>query len=116
MSSRTVLTIGDSTHSGEAFVALLERHRVSAVADVRSAPYSRFNPDFNREPLARNLAAHRMAYVLFGRELGGRPDDPFRYENGRICYERVSATLGFQRGLERVVRSPAGRRAEEGKA
>ena len=51
------LTIGHSTHALEAFVALLRRHHVAQVTDVRSAPYSRFNPQFNREALARNLAA-----------------------------------------------------------
>lgn len=104
---RTLLTIGHSTHSVEAFVALLERHRVSAVADVRSAPYSRFNPDFNREPLARNLAVHRIEYVFLGGELGGRPDDPSCYEGGRISYDRVGATPWFRRGLDRVVRGAA---------
>ena len=48
----TVLTIGHSTHPMEAFIALLQRHGATAVADVRAAPYSRFNPQFNREPLA----------------------------------------------------------------
>ena len=45
----TVLTIGHSTHPIDAFVALLQRHGATAVADVRAAPYSRFNPQFNRE-------------------------------------------------------------------
>ena len=59
-----VLTIGHSTHSMEAFVDLLQRHEVTAVADVRAAPYSRFNPQFNRESLASNLEAHGIAYVF----------------------------------------------------
>ena len=44
-----VLTIGHSTHALAVFVDLLNRNGVSAVADVRAAPYSRFNPQFNRE-------------------------------------------------------------------
>ena len=48
----TILTIGHSTHALEAFVTLLQRHCVTVVADVRAVPYSRFNPQFNREPLA----------------------------------------------------------------
>ncbi len=42
-----VLTIGHSTHSIDAFIALLRQHGVTALADVRAAPFSRFNPQFN---------------------------------------------------------------------
>ena len=53
----SVFTIGHSTHAIESFVGLLERHGVGKVADVRSTPYSRFNPQFNRESLARGLVS-----------------------------------------------------------
>ena len=53
--SALVLTVGHSTHPLAIFLALLQRHGVTAVADVRSAPYSRFNPQFNRETLAEGL-------------------------------------------------------------
>ena len=102
------LTIGHSTHALEAFVALLRRHHVAEVVDVRSAPYSRFNPQFNREALARSLAACGIEHVFLGLELGGRSDDPSCYENGRIRYDRLGATQLFQRGLDRVVHDMAG--------
>ena len=63
-----MLTIGRSTRSMEGFVALLQRHGVSAVVDVRAAPRSRFNlrfnPRFNREPLAQALGGRGIAYLL----------------------------------------------------
>lgn len=98
----SVLTIGHSNHPWEAFAALLERHGVGAVADVRSAPYSRFNPHFDRETLAGALKGRGMAYVYLGRELGGR--DPECYEGGRIRYDRIARTERFRDGIERVVR------------
>jgi len=104
-----VLTIGHSRHPLEAFVALLRRYEVAKVIDVRSTPYSRFNPQFNREPLARSLTACDVEYVFLGVELGGRSDDPSCYENGRIRYDRVAATPSFQRGLDRVVDAVGGR-------
>ena len=67
--SGTVLTIGHSTHALEAFVALLKRHHVTAVADVRSAPYSRFNPQFNRDSFADALDAQGIRYVYLGDSL-----------------------------------------------
>jgi len=99
----TVLTIGHSTHSLEAFIALLQRHDVTAVADVRSAPYSRFNPRFNRKPFAEALEAEGIRYVHLGHALGGRTDDPACREAGRIRYDRVAATESFRSGLARVV-------------
>lgn len=108
--SASVLTIGHSTHDSEAFVALLQRYGVTEAADVRSSPYSRFNPQFNRETLANRLAARGIEYVFPGKELGGRPDDASCYENGRVRYDRVSKIPSFQEGLQRIVRDMNGRR------
>ena len=102
-SEGVVLTIGHSNHSLETFVALLQRHGVTALADVRSAPYSRFNPQFNRKALQGNLQAIGIGYVFLGRALGGRPDDPSCYEQGRVRYDRLAQTPLFREGLERVV-------------
>lgn len=98
-----VLTIGHSTHSLEAFIALLQQHGVAALADVRSAPYSRFNPQFNRDVLEKSLTTHAIKYVFLGRELGARTDDRSCYENGRVQYARLARTDSFHRGMERVV-------------
>ena len=100
---RAVLTIGHSNHPLQTFLALLERHGVTALADVRSAPYSRFNPQFNRKALDANLEAVGIRYVFMGRALGGRPDDPSCYEDGRVRYDRLAETPLFREGLERIV-------------
>ena len=99
----SVLTIGHSNHSLETFVALLRQHDVTALTDVRSAPYSRFNPQFNRKALQDSLQAIGIRYVFLGRALGGRPDDPACYEQGRVRYDRLAQTSLFREGLERVV-------------
>lgn len=97
-----VFTIGHSNHAASAFLTLLRQHGVNAVADVRSVPYSRFNPQFRREALRRELMAAGIAYVYLGGELGGRSDDPTCYREGRICYERVAKTQHFNDGLRRL--------------
>ena len=106
----TVLTIGHSTHPAETFIDLLERHGVTALADVRAAPYSRFNPQFNRETLAGNLNARGIAYVFLGRELGGRSEDPACYNDGRVSYERLGRIPSFQKGLDRVTQGASDHR------
>ena len=99
-----VLTIGHSTHSMERFVMLLSQHRVTAVADVRSTPYSRFNPQFNRETLKEDLRKDGIHYVFLGQELGARSDDRSCYEKGRVQYSRLARTERFRHGVGRVVR------------
>ena len=106
----TVFTIGHSNHPLEVFLQLLERHRIGTVADVRSAPYSRFNPHFNRKALAAALAAQGIHYAWFGTELGGRPDDPACFENGRVNYERTARTERFRNGLRHLIDAMTNRR------
>ncbi len=72
----TVFTIGHSTHPQERFIELLRQHEITAVCDVRSKPYSRVNPQFDRENLSKALASHGIEYRFLGRELGARSEDP----------------------------------------
>ena len=67
-----IFTIGHSNHSLERFLELLKQHRIEAVCDVRSSPYSRMNPQFNRENLKQSLREVNITYVFLGRELGAR--------------------------------------------
>jgi uncharacterized protein (DUF488 family) len=98
-----IFTIGHSTHSPEHLVLLLKRHGITAVSDVRSQPYSRINPQFNREALKSLLISAGISYVFLGRELGARSDDPSCYENGRVQYARLAKTELFQIGISRVI-------------
>lgn len=107
MSTNSVYTIGHSTHSAEAFLALLRQHDVEAVADVRSSPFSRFNPQFNREPLEQFLKTNGIRYVFLGKELGARSQDRSCYLDGRVQYGRLAQTPLFQSGLERVLQGAA---------
>jgi uncharacterized protein (DUF488 family) len=100
----TVFTIGHSTHSQERFIALLRQHGMTALCDVRSKPYSRMNPQFNREELKEALLAQGVEYRFLGKELGARSDDPNCYENGKVQYDRLAETESFKYGLKRVLR------------
>jgi uncharacterized protein (DUF488 family) len=102
-----VFTIGHSTHSAEAFLALLRLHDVEAVADVRSSPFSRFNPQFNRDPLEQLLKANGIRYVFLGKELGARSDDRSCYDHGRVQYSRLAQTALFRSGIDRVLQGAA---------
>jgi len=70
--TNTIYTIGHSNHSLDKFVELLKRHGITVVVDVRSAPYSRFHAQFNKEELKHALRERGLGYVFLGRELGGQ--------------------------------------------
>jgi len=98
-----VYTIGHSTHPFAEFVALLRGSAISAIADVRSAPYSRWQPQFNSRVLRKQLAEHDIAYVFLGAELGGRgTDDSVFDQYGRVQYGLIANSPLFQEGLRRV--------------
>jgi len=99
-----VLTIGHSIHSLDVFVKLLHQHDVTALADVRSTPYSRANPQFNRETLEHHLKAQGIKYVFLGAELGARSNDLTCYEHGRVQYGRLARTDLFRSGIDRVIK------------
>ena len=100
--SRTLYTIGHSNHPLEHFIALLKRHGIDCVCDVRSHPYSRRFPHFGREALQRALQRQGVDYQFLGNELGARPRDPSLYVNGCVDFEHVAATVPFRDGLRQL--------------
>jgi uncharacterized protein (DUF488 family) len=102
-----VFTVGHSSHSIEDFIALLNTHGIEAIADVRSSPYSKFNPQFNREVLQNSLSRAGVTYVFLGDELGARRSEPDCYVDQRVSFNRVAQTRLFQEGLRRIVQGAA---------
>lgn len=104
----TVYTIGHSAHAVEKLAELLRHHRIQVVVDTRSAPYSRFAPQFDRELLQRSLSASGMRYLFLGGELGGRPKSPDYYDaQGHVLYGRMTSDRAFGEAIERLERGIA---------
>ncbi len=74
-----IFTIGHSTHPIAEFVEMLKAHGVETVADIRTVPRSRHNPQFDQAALPGLLAEAGLNYVYI-KELGGlrktRKDSP----------------------------------------
>jgi uncharacterized protein (DUF488 family) len=104
MESARLFSVGHSNHDLDRFLVLLHTNGVTAVADVRSSPYSRRLPHFNRGSLEIDLHDQEIHYAFVGDLLGGRPTSPELYdEEGRVVYERVRQTSAFRRGLEQLL-------------
>jgi uncharacterized protein (DUF488 family) len=105
---RIVLTIGHSTHPAGEFIAMLEAHGVDLLADVRTIPRSRHNPQFNCDALQASLAEAEMRYVAMPC-LGGlrhpRPDSPHTaWRNASFRgYAGYMQTTEFHENLDRLI-------------
>jgi len=103
LSNYTIYTIGHSNHTLEHFLELSKVAGITAIVDVRSSPYSRFNPHFNKKELEMSLKKEGLAYVFLGDQLGARAKDRSCYIDGRADYECIAQTEIFQRGIRRVL-------------
>lgn len=98
-----IFTIGHSNHPLEKFLGLLKQHDIQAVADVRSSPYSRRHPQYNRDNLQAALSEAGIQYVFLGRELGARSEDPACYVDGKVQYDWLAKTDLFTSGIGRLL-------------
>jgi len=113
-SSGTVLpffTIGHSTRTIPEFVDLLRVAGVEMVADIRTVPRSRTNPQYNKDVLGENLAPYQIGYEHIA-ELGGLrgkagdvPEATNAFWINRSFHNYADYALGerFRTGLEALV-------------
>ncbi|MFO0996118.1 MAG: DUF488 domain-containing protein [Alphaproteobacteria bacterium] len=102
--SATIFTIGHSVHALPRFLELLAIHGIALVIDTRGRPYSRWNPQYNRERFADSLKEKGVGYLWLGDSLAGRPEDKSLYgTDGKPDWARIVAAPGFARGIDRVM-------------
>jgi uncharacterized protein (DUF488 family) len=100
---KPLFTIGHGTRKSDEFLGLLQQYNIKYLLDVRSRPYSRFNPQYNQKQLQQFLEEHNITYVFMGDTLGGRPDDKSVYNiEGKIDYRLLKEKEYFKTGIERV--------------
>ena len=102
MSSERIYTIGHSNHEIGTFLNLLRATNIDMIVDVRSAPFSKMYPHFNRETLESSLKENMIGYLFLGDLIGGRSRNRKDYENGQVVYSRLAAKDDYQTTIRRV--------------
>jgi uncharacterized protein (DUF488 family) len=106
-----IWTVGHSNHELERFVELVTSARIEVLFDVRSYPYSRYAPHFNREEIATEIERHGVHYVFMGDELGGRPSRDEHYDgDGHALYGPMSQEPAFRAAIDRLLDGASRRR------
>ncbi len=101
----SIISIGYSRRSIEQFTQLLVDHGVRYLIDVRTKPFSKYNPDFNRENLQVVLKSIGIKYVFMGDTVGGLPSDSDCYTDGKVDYRKTADNNLFKSGLDRLVKA-----------
>jgi uncharacterized protein (DUF488 family) len=98
-----IYTIGHSNHDLVTFLRLLKDNAIQVVVDVRSAPYSRYVPQFNKREIEAAVNGAGLKYVFMGDALGGKSSDPqYLHANIKVRYDKLAVSDSFQQGLDRL--------------
>ena len=95
-------TIGYSCFTVDEFCEALKKNEITALVDVRSQPFSKYKPEFNKDNLKLVLKNSGIEYVFLGKELGARTDAPECKINGKVSYHKLAEHKDFKDGLQRV--------------
>lgn len=105
MNQNTIYSIGHGNKSMKKLVEELRTFNIEYLFDVRSKPYSKFNPHFNKTTLEIELAQEGITYVYLGDHLGGLPTDITCYVKGKADYEKIKNKDFFQQGINLIVQA-----------
>lgn len=97
-----IFTIGYGNRKFDEIIELLKNNKISYLIDIRSSPYSKYNPDFTRNTLEANLTRYNIRYVYMGDTLGGRPDLPSCYTDGKVDYQKLREKEFYKQGIQRL--------------
>jgi uncharacterized protein (DUF488 family) len=97
-----IYTIGYAGFSLPDFINELKARRITALIDVRSAPFSRTFPDFNKETAAKALQENKIIYRSYAGEFGARRSEREFYTDGKVDFIKVSTSEIFKSGIDKI--------------
>ena len=100
--TNNLFTVGYASFSIKDFIETLRKHDITALIDVRSAPYSKYKPEFKKDNLNKILADNSISYIFLGKYVGARVEDPECYIEGKLNYHLLNETENFKTGINRI--------------
>ena len=106
MSSSYLYSIGHSNKSVEELIRELRLYNIQYLIDVRSTPYSKFHPQFNKEQIEIAIEnTGDIKYGYMGDVIGGMPKNSQCYTDGKVDYEKMKEMESFKEGIERLIKA-----------
>lgn len=101
--SSQIYTIGYGNRPIQSFLQLLKKYEIEVLIDIRTSPFSRFNPDYRIQKFEVHLVNNEIRYLFLGKELGGKPADLSCYTNEKVDYEKIKTKQFFYDGIDEVI-------------
>lgn len=95
----TLFTMGHSNHLLKDLIKILDDQGINLVVDVRSSPYSKYSPHFNKAHLKTGLEESGIGYLYLGHKIGGRPANEEYYHEGRVLYSLLEKDEKYLEGI-----------------
>lgn len=100
----SLYSIGHGQKTQEEFISELKSFDIDFLVDVRTSPYSKWAPQFNKGIIECWLQQESIRYIYMGNSIGGRPSNEMCCdEDGYFDYHRMSDEPSFRAGLNRLV-------------
>ncbi|MEA4826833.1 MAG: DUF488 domain-containing protein [Clostridium sp.] len=100
---KKIYTIGHSSHTSEYFLYLLRKFGINSIVDIRSIPFSRYVPHFNKDNIKNFLNSNHIYYIYMAREFGLLQEgENLLHPEGYLDFNKVRQTSSFNKGVERL--------------
>lgn len=100
-----IFTIGHSQHRKDYFLDMLRTYDINYIIDVRSIPFSKHAPNYNKDILKASLISNKINYAFMGEYFGARPKSVDLYsEKGYLDFNKVKNSKPFLIGVKNVLK------------
>lgn len=98
-----LFTIGHSNYEVNYFINIVKKYKINCIVDVRSIPYSKYSPQYNKENIKKLLKINKINYIYMGKEFGAMRTAKTLYtKEGYVDFEKVKYDKDFKLGINRV--------------
>ena len=104
--TKPVYTIGYTLYPNiNTMMSVLKSREIDVIIDVRSSPWSKTFPQYNKPNLMKACEANGLYYRHYSREFGARQRSREFSVDGQVNFERFSDSEQFQEGVRKVIAS-----------